>query len=1439
MLADAAALGTWASPPSRLFAAFAVQIGLVFVVPRTLVDDDAHKTFAADTYPCFNALVLRLPCMKSSLLPSLLFAVVAILMQPVAAAAAPAAPARAGHPVLFVCGDSTAARDRPPLLGWAEQLGAFFDPAKLQVENRARAGRSARSFIAEGLWGAVRDQLRPGDVVLLQFGHNDSKNAMNIARFDLSGTGPEVEAATDPQTGAPVQVHTFGYYLREMIDQARAAGATVVVLSPVPRNKWENGRIVRGEEQHGPWAAAVAQAAGVPFVNANELIAKLYDPIGQARLKAMYFPRDNTHTNPAGARVNAACIVTGLAALDLPVINRALQPDALAQARAAMAGVAQTAAATKLAVPLAAAFPAPGATQVCPDTPLRLSFETPPTLGTSGRIHIVDTATGRDADTIDLSQPVALKTVGGEPNYRYYPVIISGHTATIYPRNGALAYGHTYVVTADAGVFNAGRDAYAALDRSAGWQFTTRAAPPAAGTTRLTVAADGTGDFCTVQGALDFIPAGNTTPTTIFVRKGLYTEEIFFTDKNAITLRGEDRRQTVIAYATNEKFNKIHGNPFGLTQPDPAAARRGHGNIYHRGVFLAHHVQDLTVENLTLRNTTPQGGSQAEAIILNGTTDAHAILKDVDLYSYQDTLQINGQAYLTHCYIEGDVDFMWGTGPCFFDHCTCRALRSGAYYTQIRNPGTNHGYVYVDCTFDGAQGIMGNYLSRIGTGRFPHSEVVLLNCTLTHAVGPVAWMLLGGREGNPADIASVHFWEFGSHDPAGRPVDATFRLPGSRRLTEAADGATIAHYRDPAYVLGGWNPLAAPALAHPAAPAPADAAGTPPTIVRQPASQLALLGTPAVLTVVARARTGGRVAYRWFKDGQLVPGAGSPTLRIAHMSWADAAVYTVEASNQAGRITSAPAELTAVAPQADPAPALPRIPEATFNVTGFGAVADGTTDNTAAIQHAIDTAVAAGGGTVVVPAGDQPYLCGPLTLGSHVDLEIDTGATLRLLPYAAEPKPGAYPLRGHAYPNFLTAAGAHDVALTGGGTIDGQGEAWWAAFRANHRMPHRPFLVRLEHCERVLLAGVTLRHSPMFHAAISANDLTVFGLTIQAPETAPNTDGIDPSGARILIQNCAVSVGDDNVVLKPGREFCRDITVADCAFGAGHGMSVGGQSNRGLDGMVVKNCSFDGTTSGLRLKADPTQGGPVRNISYLNLQMERVPYPIVFYSYYSKVGNPAALSGGNLTTPAKVHAWNARPPYALASSTLPSWRDITVRGLYSADTRGHSIIWGLPAAGCLIENVRLQGVHIRGGASFEVYDAAGVSFEPEADVGEVTTANALVLVRQPHWQAVAAGATATFEATVAAPNTAGGATVSYQWTRNGQPLRDGPAADGTIVRGATTSTLTLDHVAAAAAGKYAVVASTKLDGYDAAKQSLLPGSVPATATSAPAALVVK
>ena len=265
----------------------------------------------------------------------------------------------------------------------------------------------------------------------------------------------------------------------------------------------------------------------------------------------------------------------------------------------------------------------------------------------------------------------------------------------------------------------------------------------------------------------------------------------------------------MIAYPNNAKFNSHRGNPSGGATPSPGGEPpRAGGSVNRRGMFLAHRVDDFTLANLTLWNTTPQGGSQAEALIVNGSASARAVIKDVNFRSFQDTIQLNGQMYVTGCYIEGDVDFMWGTGPAFFEHCTARSLRSSAYYTQVRNPAGQHGFVFVRCTFEGAPGVTENLFSRIEPHRFPHSEVVLIDCTLGASVAAVGWQLQAPRDGAPpGSTLSLRFMEFNNRAPDGKPADVSRRLSVSRQLQLPADAELVANYSDPAFVLGrDWQP---------------------------------------------------------------------------------------------------------------------------------------------------------------------------------------------------------------------------------------------------------------------------------------------------------------------------------------------------------------------------------------------------------------------------------------------------------------------------------------------------------------------------------------------------------------------------------------------------------------------------------------------------------
>jgi len=618
----------------------------------------------------------------------------------------------------------------------------------------------------------------------------------------------------------------------------------------------------------------------------------------------------------------------------------------------------------------------------------------------------------------------------------------------------------------------------------------------------------------------------------------------------------------------------------------------------------------------------------------------------------------------------------------------------------------------------------------------------------------------------------------------------------------------------------------------------AAAADSPPVVVTSPASQSALRGTDPYFFVQANGTA--PLAYAWTHDGKPIAGATAATLRLNAVNAGDGGDYSVTVSNAGGSVTCDPARLTIVAPASMSPPVLPSIPHTVFDVADLGVKGDGVTDNTTAVARAIRSASDAGGGIVEFPPSSQAYLCGPINLAGKIDLQIDRGATLRMLPYDAKGQAAAaYPLTGATYADFIRASNLHDVAITGGGTIDGQGADWWAAFRANANMPHRPFLIRMSNCSNVLVSGVTLTNSPMFHLAPGATDnLTIFGITIKAAATGPNTDGIDPSGQHQLIQDCNVSVGDDNVAVKAGGAFCSDLMIADCTFGTGHGVSIGGQTNRGLDGMTVRNCTFNGTTSGLRLKADPTQGGPVKNVRFEKLTMTGVQYPIVFYSYYKNVGSPGSIAGSTQTTIDKVKLWNAQPPNSLTSRTLPSWKDITIDGLTATGSTGHSIIWGLPLADGLIANVTMHDVRITGGPAFEIYDAANVQLTGKSDIGTPITCNSLVITSQPSDQTAAPGGTASFTVGAVGGSGSVGADLNYQWSCNGKPLADGATADGSVISGAKTATLKLSRLQPGSAGNYSATVSTALDTYNTTKNALEPAKTQCAATSSAATLTI-
>lgn len=219
-------------------------------------------------------------------------------------------------PTLWIIGDSTVKNGTKGQMGWGDPLKELFDTDKINVENRARGGRSSRSYFTEGLWNSVLEGMKAGDFVLMQFGHNDGgsltgKNA--LGRASIKGNGDETQEVTE-KDGKTVTVHSFGWYLRRYSDDARAKGATPIVLSLIPRNDWSDGKVGRAGASYGGYAREAAATAEVSFIDLNAIIADKYDALGQEKVKA-FFPADHNHTDEAGARFNAQAVVQGIRAL--------------------------------------------------------------------------------------------------------------------------------------------------------------------------------------------------------------------------------------------------------------------------------------------------------------------------------------------------------------------------------------------------------------------------------------------------------------------------------------------------------------------------------------------------------------------------------------------------------------------------------------------------------------------------------------------------------------------------------------------------------------------------------------------------------------------------------------------------------------------------------------------------------------------------------------------------------------------------------------------------------------------------------------------------------------------------------------------------------------------------------------------------------------------
>jgi autotransporter-associated beta strand protein len=390
-------------------------------------------------------------------------------------------------------------------------------------------------------------------------------------------------------------------------------------------------------------------------------------------------------------------------------------------------------------------------------------------------------------------------------------------------------------------------------------------------------------------------------------------------------------------------------------------------------------------------------------------------------------------------------------------------------------------------------------------------------------------------------------------------------------------------------------------------------------------------------------------------------------------------------------------------------PTLPNIPSLSTNITSFGAVGDGVSNNAPAIQGAINAVSAAGGGTVVVSSVGllTNYLSGPITLTSKVCLQIDTNTVLRMLPMSSWPS---------ASTPFIKGSNLHDIEINGAGTIDGQGTNWWFPLASS-----RPDFIDFSGCSNTLVQNVTLQNPPTFHMMLKGNNinLTIQGITINTPASSHNTDGMDLASTNVLIQNCSINCGDDNIEIG-GSGVAADITISNCTFGTGHGLSIGSTTSGGVHDLLVSNCAFNGTEYGIHMKSDRDRGGLVQKLRYLSLTMTNVNFPIAIYSYYNEIGTPSStISVSPLMASTDV--------VQTATATTPIWQDITISNVMATAVGGNiaGILWGLPEMA--VSNFTLCNVNISAPTkTFQVYNAQAIQII-DSQLGGPSSANMLTL----------------------------------------------------------------------------------------------------------------
>lgn len=394
--------------------------------------------------------------------------------------------------------------------------------------------------------------------------------------------------------------------------------------------------------------------------------------------------------------------------------------------------------------------------------------------------------------------------------------------------------------------------------------------------------------------------------------------------------------------------------------------------------------------------------------------------------------------------------------------------------------------------------------------------------------------------------------------------------------------------------------------------------------------------------------------------------------------------------------------LATAASAQDAVPASPRIPDRDFSLVHFGGVGDGRTLNTIAFARAAAAISAQGGGRLIVPKG--VFLTQPFVLVSRMNLHLDEGAVIQfprdVTAYGLSPQPTARQMKDLKDRNVVLIGGSDltDVAITGSGVIDGGGSAWWNLTVPSKNGPpradgsSRPKMIVLTNIRRLLVQGVTLRNSPRYHLVLrDCHDCLVEGMHVSAPADSPNTDGIDPIGSDdVLIRDCDLDVGDDDIAIKAIDGPAADILIENCRCKNGRGISIGSETYKGIHNVTVRDCTFDGTFHGIHIKSARDRGNQLYGFHFSNITMKDVAQPLSLNLYYEDKS-----AAGRIAQP--------------ITATTPFLHDVFIDHLTATGAGTAGDITGLPESP--VKQVTLTDVRISADKGMTVTDATGVVFK--------------------------------------------------------------------------------------------------------------------------------